>query len=546
MDLFKQTKKDRDYLALQELLKPIEEQDEATGILSKPKKAEDEETMVTGFFSSVFDRSKQRSAELAKEMQEQQRIAEQDINDYLRSTVVSDALYDELKLPNPAYGGLKLVEDRPLTEEELQQYAPLLDLANDIMEENITVEELGAMNKSDQEAMLKSLGDLGSLKRGSSFEGDTFEVASSREEFMRDLMKLREKQNATTPDVDERSKLKEFLLREETDSTTADVEPVDTTTIDADGGAAPSGKGIMSPRLNEKGETSFYNPDVVTKEGKAGLKEAQKVLKGLGYYKSSIDGVTGANTSNAIKVYQYDNDLEVTGELDSATKKKLSEGGTSVPKPENELLASISEHEGGYGAANNGTSSLAKKFSVSGTYYSDNYNKPLTEMTVNEILNAQNGTTGKTDAELLELDPETRTAQRNREFFAVGAYQIIPITMKKALQEGAISGDEVFSPELQDRIALQFLAGSDKPKLRAYIRGEEGASLDDAAMALAEQWASFPVPRDVRNDKGEVIATTGGSRYGSGNRALHDLTSTKNMLKSVRKAFTEQVQTAVP
>jgi len=327
-----------------------------------------------------------------------------------------------------------------------------------------------------------------------------------------------------------------------------DIDPgtIDTSEIDADGVQPTDGKGLMSPRLDDRGETPFYNPDVVTKEGKAGLKEAQKVLSDLGYYKSSIDGLTGANTSNAIKVYQYDNGLEVTGKLDSATKKKLSEGGTSVPKPENELLASISEHEGGYGAANNGTSSVAKKFSVSGTYYSDNYNKPLTEMTVNEILNAQNGTTGKTDAELLELDPETRTAQRNREFFAVGAYQIIPITMKKALQEGAISGDEVFSPELQDRIALQFLAGSDKPKLRAYIRGEEGASLDDAAMALAEQWASFPVPRDVRNDKGEVIATTGGSRYGSGNRALHDLTSTKNMLKSVRKAFTEQVQTAVP
>jgi predicted chitinase len=269
MDLFKQTKKDRDYLALQELLKPIEEQDEATGILSKPKKAEDEETVVTGFFSSVFDRSKQRSAELAKEMREQQRIAEQDINNYLRSTVISDALYDELKLPNPAYGGLKLVEDRPMTEEELQQYAPLLDLANDIMEENITVEELGAMNKSDQEAMLKSLGDLGSLKRGSSFEGDTFEVASSREEFMRDLMKLREKQNATTPDVDERSKLKEFLLREETNSTTADIEPVDTTTIDADGGAAPSGKGLMSPRLDSKGEKPLDSTSIMSAVRKA-------------------------------------------------------------------------------------------------------------------------------------------------------------------------------------------------------------------------------------------------------------------------------------
>lgn len=251
MNLFKQTKQDRDYLALQELLKPVEEQDEATGILSKPKKPEDEESMVTGFFSSMFDRSKQRSAELAQEMQEQQRISEeQEISDYLRRTTVSDALYDELKLPNPAYGGLKLVEDRPMTEAELEQYAPLIDLANDIMEETITVKELGAMNRMDQEAFLKSLSDLKVNERSSSFEGDTFEVASSREEFLRDLMKKREADTAKPKD-DEASRLKEFLLREETDSTSDDVKPVDTTTIDADGGAAPSGKGLMSPSTEE-------------------------------------------------------------------------------------------------------------------------------------------------------------------------------------------------------------------------------------------------------------------------------------------------------
>ena len=86
----------------------------------------------------------------------------------------------------------------------------------------------------------------------------------------------------------------------------------------------------MSPRLDDRGETPSYNPDVITKEGRAGLKEAQKVLSDLGYYKSSIDGVTGANTSNAIKVYQYDNGLEVTGELDDSTKKKLAEGGSET------------------------------------------------------------------------------------------------------------------------------------------------------------------------------------------------------------------------
>lgn len=289
MNLFKQTKQDRDYLALQELLKPVEEQDEATGILSKPKKPEDEESMVTGFFSSMFDRSKQRSAELAQEMQEQQRISEeQEISDYLRRTSISDALYDELKLPNPAYGGLKIVEDRPMTEAELEQYAPLIDLANDIMEETITVKELGAMNRMDQEAFLKSLSDLKVNERGSSFEGDTFQVASSREEFLRDLMKKREADTAKPKD-DEASRLKEFLLREETDSTSDDVKPVDTTTIDADGGAAPSGKGIMSPRLDGKdGDMS-----VPTKYGTAVFEMSTDLKKTEG-----VDPHIGADWEN--------------------------------------------------------------------------------------------------------------------------------------------------------------------------------------------------------------------------------------------------------
>jgi predicted chitinase len=105
----------------------------------------------------------------------------------------------------------------------------------------------------DQEAFLKSISGLKVNERSSSFEGDTFEVASSREEFLRDLMKKREADKAK-PKEDKASRLKEFLLREETDITSDDVKPVDTTTIDADGGAAPSGKGLMSPRLDSKGE----------------------------------------------------------------------------------------------------------------------------------------------------------------------------------------------------------------------------------------------------------------------------------------------------
>ena len=72
MALFKLTKQDRDYYALQDLLKPKEDQQEETaGIGTKPSKQEqDEESTFINFFNGLFDRSEQRAQEIAKEAKE--------------------------------------------------------------------------------------------------------------------------------------------------------------------------------------------------------------------------------------------------------------------------------------------------------------------------------------------------------------------------------------------------------------------------------------------------------------------------------------------
>jgi GH24 family phage-related lysozyme (muramidase) len=111
------------------------------------------------------------------------------IEDYLRGTAIEDALYEAQGFEKP-YTGLYVAEDRPMTEAELQKYKPLIDMADDIMNENITVEELGDMDREDQEAFLRAIGvqGLGPAKRESSFTGGDFDVASSEEEFVRDLL----------------------------------------------------------------------------------------------------------------------------------------------------------------------------------------------------------------------------------------------------------------------------------------------------------------------------------------------------------------------
>ena len=54
------------------------------------------------------------------------------------------------------------------------------------------------------------------------------------------------------------------------------------------------------------------------------VKKVQKRLKALGYYDKSIDGDYGNGTKSAVKEFQKKNNLKVTGEVNSATLKKLN------------------------------------------------------------------------------------------------------------------------------------------------------------------------------------------------------------------------------
>jgi len=53
------------------------------------------------------------------------------------------------------------------------------------------------------------------------------------------------------------------------------------------------------------------------------VKSIQKVLSNLGYDPGPADGIMGSKTREAIKLYQQDHDLPVTGQLNSDSKKML-------------------------------------------------------------------------------------------------------------------------------------------------------------------------------------------------------------------------------
>ena len=328
-----------------------------------------------------------------------------------------------------------------------------------------------------------------------------------------------------------------------------DTSPEETIQSDVEEAVATPNGGLMSKTYNELP----YSTGIVEGSTKEVLLETQSRLKELGFYGNEVDGVTGTQTRNAIKTFQYKNGLDVTGTADEQTRLKLAEskGLVSQPKPQTTLLSFISKGEGGYGAVNNDNSSgnvpkANQKMMLDG-YYSDTYNKPLTEMTVNEIMNAQVGTTGKTTEELLLINPKSVASQKKREFFAVGAYQIVPVTMWKAAEQGAIDANDIFSPKVQDKISMDFLAGSDRLKLQAFLAGDPNVSVDEAALDLAKQWASAPVTKTqsvaIKIKKKDGTLGTGSKKVVAGksyydglgnNSAQHTAAETKAMLLKAR------------
>lgn len=73
--------------------------------------------------------------------------------------------------------------------------------------------------------------------------------------------------------------------------------------------------------------------------------------------------------------------------------------------------------------------------------------------------------------------------------FAVGKYQIIPSTMKLAMGYLGLSGNEPFTPQLQDQMFTALIMRK-RPKIGKFITGDSD-DLEGAAYAAALEWASI-------------------------------------------------------
>ena len=93
------------------------------------------------------------------------------------------------------------------------------------------------------------------------------------------------------------------------------------------GGGSSGGTGAIP-----SGGASFSRELQIGARGED-VKVLQQILKNEGYYLGSLDGNYGKRTARAVKDFQSDNDLNVTGNVDADTLKVVNAIPTHVPTP---------------------------------------------------------------------------------------------------------------------------------------------------------------------------------------------------------------------
>jgi hypothetical protein len=216
---------------------------------------------------------------------------------------------------------------------------------------------------------------------------------------------------------------------------------------------------------------------------------------------------------------------------DSVDTSKPEAGGimakpsTTVKK--NSLLEFIASGEGGYDSANRGTIKQGTTDKIVGSQMvASRGGRKISELTVDEILKYQ-----------AIKDPNNKDR-----LFAVGKYQTDNRTFPMAVEALGLSGDTVFSPEVQEQVGLYLV--SEKPgrkRLSKYLKGIGDVSADRAMLDLAMEFASIPVPFAIKkgsyaNGKWpKVDLKAGDSFYASGgkggNKAQHTVEETLKVLE---------------
>ena len=112
---------------------------------------------------------------------------------------------------------------------------------------------------------------------------------------------------------------------------------------------------------------------------------------------------------------------------------------------------------------------------------------------------------------------EVSAKQADKTLFAAGRYQITPDTMQGAIKALGLKPGDKFDAATQDRIFNEYLIGSKRKEVDAYLKSGGKGNIDAATLDLAKEFASIGVPNDmVVDDKFGRRQLKAGEGYYSG------------------------------
>lgn len=155
--------------------------------------------------------------------------------------------------------------------------------------------------------------------------------------------------------------------------------------------------------------------------------------------------------------------------------------------------------------------------------------KPINEHTVGHLRAlSQEGSTlaiSYTDGDA----PRTVTGR----LFALGKYQMIPDTLKEAQTAVGMRDDDVFSSQNQDICFSQYLIRGKRPAIINYLTGK--GSLEAAAQAVAQEWASVGIKPGTVNSHGRTGDASGKTSYYAGDGVNNASISYQTIIKALQE-----------
>ena len=166
-----------------------------------------------------------------------------------------------------------------------------------------------------------------------------------------------------------------------------------------------------------------------------------------------------------------------------------------------ELKQEISRGEGNYYSYNRGYAGDTRTPSID-----------ITKLTIQQIMEKQS----------------SRLADGKRELFAVGKYQMIPVTLAEAVRNPSVgvSVSDMFTPEVQEKLFMHLIYK--RPNLMAYINGRSN-NIDAAVNDLAAEFASLP----TTSGKGRYDKDSAGNKATGGLERVEKIKMILNKIRSL-------------